>query len=265
MKTRSSEQNVLLILCDISGYTRFMTANQHARMHACAVITELIRAVMKNAQKPMRVSKLEGDAVFLYLPVANGNDLKRQSESIRQRLNRIFAAFELRLAELEQSNICPCEACTNVSQLKLKIIVHYGLAMQHAIGPFTELSGVDVILVHRLLKNAVERDRYLLLTEAAQAILMETDLEGAAGEETYDDLGTFKTFVYEPPFGNTAAPAPVEPRRYATRYHQVRNDLLKIYHSRLMALGLKRPPQLNHLLQARTEDDMRAFQPREAR
>jgi class 3 adenylate cyclase len=251
MRIPTGEQNVLLILCDISGYTRFMVANKHARMHTYAVITELIRAILKSVREPVRVSKLEGDAVFLYLTLPGGDvELNQRAGSILALLDSIFRAFETRLAELEESNICPCEACANVSQLQLKIIVHYGVALLHNIGAFSELSGIDVILAHRLLKNSVERERYVLITEPARSLVPDDQDNGIESQESYDDLGTIKTFVYSPLLSASTLPEPQKPRRYATLFHQVKNDLLKIYHSRLMALRLKRPLQLHHLPEA---------------
>ena len=62
----STERDVVLIVADISGYTRFMVSNQEVLHHAQAIISELIKAIIKQVEIPLVVSKLEGDAVFLY-------------------------------------------------------------------------------------------------------------------------------------------------------------------------------------------------------
>ena len=37
--------------------------------------------------------------------------------------------------------------------LRLKVIAHYGEAVRSQVAGFDEVSGVDVIVLHRLLKN----------------------------------------------------------------------------------------------------------------
>lgn len=59
-------QPVLLIIADISGYTRYMTANAKTLAHSQAIITELVQAVVRQIELPLEVAKLEGDAVFLF-------------------------------------------------------------------------------------------------------------------------------------------------------------------------------------------------------
>jgi len=57
---------VLLIIADISGYTRYMTANAKTLGHSQTIITELVKAIIRQIELPMEVAKLEGDAVFLF-------------------------------------------------------------------------------------------------------------------------------------------------------------------------------------------------------
>ena len=54
-------------------------------------------------------------------------------------------------------------AIEHIEKLRLKLVVHSGEALFHQILGFQELAGVDVIIVHRLLKNSVEADQYLLM------------------------------------------------------------------------------------------------------
>ena len=63
---------VLLIIADISGYTRYMTANAKTLAHSQTIITELVMAIVKQAELPLEVAKLEGDAVFLYCRKESG-------------------------------------------------------------------------------------------------------------------------------------------------------------------------------------------------
>ncbi len=53
MSTHSQEKEVLLILCDISGYTQFMTANRHALAHSYVIISQLMKTVLQHAKRPL--------------------------------------------------------------------------------------------------------------------------------------------------------------------------------------------------------------------
>jgi hypothetical protein len=59
-------ERLLLILADISGYTKFMLASQVALIHGQQVITALIEAILAEVAIPLEVKEVEGDAVFLY-------------------------------------------------------------------------------------------------------------------------------------------------------------------------------------------------------
>ena len=60
------ELNVLLMIADISGYTKFMISNKQSLLHSQMIITELTKTIIKQVEIPFEVSKLEGDAIFMY-------------------------------------------------------------------------------------------------------------------------------------------------------------------------------------------------------
>lgn len=189
---------VLLILADISGYTRYMTANAKTLAHSQALITELVETIVRQVGPPLEVAKLEGDAVFLFgrKPV----DPEAWAET-RQRIGEcllgFFDAFALKVAELGRSNTCACGACRNLAQLRLKLIVHSGEALFHRVACFEELAGVDVILVHRLLKNSVGARQYLLLTEPAwRDVEFPRKLVWSRRSESYEDFDPVPTRVH---------------------------------------------------------------------
>lgn len=208
----AAAEPVLLIIADISGYTRYMTANAKTLAHSQTIITELVKTIIKTVELPLEVAKLEGDAVFLFCRKQNGAlpwpEMKRV---IGEKLLTFFRRFSEKLGELSQSKTCTCNACTHIERLRLKVVVHSGEALFHHIFNFLELAGVDVIIVHRLLKNSIAADQYLLLTEAARH-----DLEFAGpislvgGSETYDDIGRIHTLVYLPDGSTAATAAPGE-------------------------------------------------------
>ena len=76
-------------------------------------------------------------------------------------MHRAFHA-ERRLVQL---NLCPCDSCTQTSELKLKFVAHVGEVAIQKIKRRRKLVGIDVIFVHRLLKNPVQVPEYVLLSE----------------------------------------------------------------------------------------------------
>jgi hypothetical protein len=205
----AAPEPVLLILADISGYTRYMTANAKTLAHSQVIITELVTTLVRAAELPLEVAKLEGDAVFLYCRRSSSEAAwSKTKEVIGRKLLAFFDLFRQKIEELSQSTTCTCQACHHIDRLRLKLIVHSGEALFHQVFQFVELAGVDVIIAHRLLKNSVPGDQYLLMTEAAQAQVQFSDgIRWTKGAESYDGLGRIPTLVY---FPEPTAPATVE-------------------------------------------------------
>ena len=77
------------------------------------------------------------------------------------------------------------------------MVVYMGQAAFYRIGDFLELSSVDVIIVHRLLKNRVNLPEYILMTETAfKTIPLPSPLETQAWEETYSVIGPIRMRLY---------------------------------------------------------------------
>lgn len=196
--TPAAEKAVLLILADISGYTDYMLASQKALVHGQHHINTLMKAIIRQVRIPLKVAKLEGDAVFLYATISPEHSHERQPQkTLGDKLLQFFDTFSTQLQALEQDATCTCEACSNIGQLRLKIIVHAGSAIFYRIGEFNELGGIDVIIAHRLLKNTVNLDEYLLMTEAAYSLIRNSGtLHTVRHEESYKSLGTILTYIY---------------------------------------------------------------------
>lgn len=256
----SASEPVILIIADISGYTRYMTANAKTLAHSQTIITELVVAIIKQVELPIEVAKLEGDAVFLYCrKQTNLRSWPETRRTIGEKLFSFFEMFRRKVAELSRSTTCHCSACAHIDRLRLKLIVHSGEALFHQVLHFLELAGVDVIIVHRLLKNSVNSDQYLLLTEAARRdIDLPEEIYFAEGVETYDDLDPIKTLVYLPepagvkterdltflpPWDQSAkseepiAPRPADSRdaSFVTRFAQAWKLFFKLWFSPLAA------------------------------
>ena len=198
--TNNATRKVLLMIADISGYTKFMVASDLEIEHSQNIITGLIQAIIEQVHIPLEVSKLEGDAIFLYA-VKESDDYSWAdvNGTIGDKLLSFFEAFHQKLSQLGSCGPCTCGACSNLAVLKLKIVVHSGSALFYQINQFNELSGGDVILVHRLLKNSTTHDEYILMTESAYSdIEFPMEIQVEHGTEEYEYLGSVNTLVYYP-------------------------------------------------------------------
>ena len=184
-----------LVIADISGYTRFLTESELE--HAHGIIGELLNAVISAIQAPLSVSSVEGDAVFMYGVMPEGVSGQTVVESVEL----MYCAFASALETMTLNTTCRCNACANINTLGLKIVMHCGEYVVTNIGGRETLSGPDVILVHRLLKNEIREATgiadYMLVT---QACVEELGIEGiVAGwvehTEEYEHVGEVKGYV----------------------------------------------------------------------
>src|SRR5690349_4335622 len=104
-----------LVLADISGYTRFMREHKTTLLHAEHIITELLEAVIDQAQSPLTISKLEGDAVFM--TAHSGDDPAATARTVQQQALTFFDAFNSKMASMNAGAFCSCESCSNISRL----------------------------------------------------------------------------------------------------------------------------------------------------
>jgi hypothetical protein len=185
------QDRLVVILADISGYTRFMLENRTAAVHGQLCINSLIEALLEQVDIPLTLQEIEGDAVFLYARDPGSEAGWRSTlEEVGRKLPRFFDAFIARSGQTMESTPCGCAICRNSDQLGLKIVVHAGEAVFHEVAGRRQISGSDVILAHRLLKNSVPSNEYLLLTEPAFELLgAQLPGEFETHEETYDGFG----------------------------------------------------------------------------
>ena len=203
-------KKVFLVLADISGYTRFMKIHTMSLLHAEAIVTELLEAVIDAAEFPLTLSKLEGDAAFLYATVEDEAAARAAADDILRQVTAFFEAFRAKERALIACDTCRCEGCNHIAQLKLKAFLHFGQAAFKKIRQFEELAGEDVILIHRLLKNTIPAKEYILLTERFYELSggMAENAPEARTEEA-EGLGYVAVRVYYP--AGDAAPLPPRP------------------------------------------------------
>jgi uncharacterized protein YndB with AHSA1/START domain len=178
----------VLLIADISGYTGYLAGVELD--HAMDILADVIDTIVGALRPPFHLSKLEGDAAFVYLPAADIDGMHLQNV-----IEATYYEFRRRLRNIMQTSICECDACRQIPNLDLKFVVHHGLVAKQMMSGHEELIGRDVILVHRLLKNNVASqlgDRpYVLYTDAfIKAAGIDPAAQGlAAHHETIDIIG----------------------------------------------------------------------------
>lgn len=151
-----------LIIADISGYTRFLTGVELD--HGAAILRELTERILRFVRPPFKLAKLEGDAVFYF---AYSSEVG-EGDRILDNIEACYCDFASHLVDMKHATTCTCAACREIDKLGLKFVAHYGTFLVQRIGANEELSGADVILAHRLLKNSLPpaTNSYALLTQA---------------------------------------------------------------------------------------------------
>ncbi len=141
-------ESACFVIADISGYTSFLTDVELD--HAQDIIADVMDTVVRCLRPPFRLAKFEGDAAFFYA-LAD----KVDGSVLQDAIESAYFAFRKRLRNIKQATSCACKACSRMQDLDLKFVSHHGAFVKHRMAGREELAGRDVILIHRLLKNAV--------------------------------------------------------------------------------------------------------------
>ncbi len=187
----SEEVEGVLVIPDISGYTQFMQMSAFALAHAQYVISALLNGMIDAAEGVLATAKIEGDAVLLYgrQGSVDGQGGLTGAE-VGAAVCAVIGAFYRKRAELRCANACHCEACRAVDKLELKTVVHSGRLLLYELRGQQELSGLPVIVAHRLLKSAVGHERYVLVTDAAeQAVTLPFEATRTRHSQHYEGVG----------------------------------------------------------------------------
>lgn len=155
-------RRALLMIADIGGYTEYMRAHQLSLAHAEVNTARLLDKVI-GAARGFDLIEIEGDAAFLSQRV----DAMEPDEILAattQAAVAMYRAFHLE-RQYVATYLCPCDGCTQADNLKLKFVAHLGEVAIQTIRQRRKLVGIDVIYVHRLLKNPVQVPEYVLFSE----------------------------------------------------------------------------------------------------
>jgi hypothetical protein len=226
-------RRAVLLIADIGGYTNYMHWNRTHLAHAQLTVAQLLEAVI-DAGKGLKLAKLEGDAAFFWAPDGNAKVL------VLDRLWRMRQSFLDRRQQIQLDIGCECPSCAQTESLSLKFVAHEGEVAEQKVKRHVELAGLDVILVHRMLKNTVPVPEYVLMTDVVAQCLDESvrqlcmplihDFEGIGQTSThYIDLATSE--------------APSAPPKRSSFFGRV-GKITKFEASTLpFALGIKKPAE----------------------
>ncbi len=147
----------ILFMPDISGFTKFV--NETAISHSQHIIAELLEVIIQATGNAFEVSEIEGDAILFFR-------LQEQPvlHELEELVHHIYTSFHQHLKYYQRDLICHCGACSSVSNLSLKFVLHYGQLSTLSVGDRVKLAGRDVIAVHRFLKNSVPLKEYIIIS-----------------------------------------------------------------------------------------------------
>jgi Protein of unknown function (DUF2652) len=191
--TDQTRQHGYLVLADISGYTSYLAGVELD--HAHEILSDLLETIVGGLKSLLTIAKLEGDAVFGYVPEARVS----RGETLFEWVEATCAAFRDRQEAVRRRTTCNCNACRSIPTLDLKFITHYGSYIVQTISGIHELVGSDVNLVHRLLKNHIAETTgwraYALFTAPAlEHLAVPCDPRSLRVQsETYEHLGSIET------------------------------------------------------------------------
>ena len=199
-----------IVVVDISGYTSFVKAHNASKNsnlfkkfldkindgHGELIISDLLETVINELDGTLTINKLEGDAALFYALPKNTNEF---SIKLIKKLLTSIEVFNKRINELLFVQSCPCTPCKNMVNLKLKCFVHYGEFLIKKIRNFEEIAGQDVIILHRLMKNSINSNEYILFTEKASKVSSLKNLKNLEKrKEIIDDFGKINIQVFYP-------------------------------------------------------------------
>ncbi len=196
IKPSSFDSNKLfrgtILIPDISGFTKFVNTTDFYTGRT--IIIKLLETLLNSNILDLQASEIEGDAILFYKKGRISPPL------LEKQFNHMFQKFG------EQLELLQITTGHHIN-MSLKLIAHYGELSEFKVGKFEKLYGKAVIEAHRLLKNSVESDSYILLTDALLASKTETpsqkscSYQGSKLFETYTDLRkiNYTYFNYEEP------------------------------------------------------------------
>ena len=169
----------LYFMPDISGFSKFV--NNTEIEHSIHIIAELLELLLDNNKLDLQLVEIEGDALFMFTTKIPSY------KELMQHTKTMLEEFHKHTKEYDSKRICSCGSCKTTIDLDLKFLVHYGeltmIKVKNIIKPY----GREVIQIHRLLKNQVPVQEYVLFTENMFGLYQDNMIENwTKNTEIYD-------------------------------------------------------------------------------
>lgn len=179
-------QQVLIYMPDISGFTEFV--NNTDIEDSKHLIHDLLEVLVDSNILNLKIAEIQGDAIFFYHLGTPYNITKLESQA-----KKTFLDFQRALIKIEKEH----PHLKGVSNLTIKIVVHFGLVSATEIKGLIKLMGKDIILAHRILKNNIKGKEYLLMTDeyiaSQEKALVNNSFKWSElknGKKKYEHFGT---------------------------------------------------------------------------
>jgi len=183
-----------LLIADISGYTAYLTASEQE--HANPILRSLLTALVEQVNEPLHLWRMDGDAILAYSTAEEFPS----GEGFLSICENLYNAFTKLRRDIIANTTCPCQACANVDSLDLKIMAHHGSFEEMQVGPMKDISGADVILVHKMAKTDVKEvtgiRSYALFSQGA-VDAMGIDAALTPFSQSFDHFGDVQMQVYD--------------------------------------------------------------------
>ncbi|WP_340065653.1 DUF2652 domain-containing protein [Ascidiimonas aurantiaca] len=165
------KEPTLICIPDISGFTKFMSEMDFEL--SSKVIPTLLNNIIYNNQIGLEISEIEGDAILFYK-----KGKVPQLELLIEQCRSFHLEFYKQMYRLEHKYKARKDSIKIPKILGLKIILHLGYDIAPVkIGNHIKLLGEDIILAHRLLKNKVPFDEYILFSEPLMQYYRDTNVK----------------------------------------------------------------------------------------
>jgi hypothetical protein len=225
----------LLLIADISGYTEYMSTHRLSLAHAEANTARLLEKVV-DAVPDFELVEFEGDAAFLSRQ-ADALDGDSTVAATTRAVVSMHRAFHIERQHVA-TYLCPCDGCSQADNLRLKFVAHVGEVAIQTIKQRRTLVGIDVILLHRLLKNTVPIPEYVLFSEELYKAGEVTQLGPVHEiEQDLEGIGSVRTYFID--VGDLAEPLP--PLQDPPAVRRVGRTVGLVGRGLPYMLGLRRP------------------------
>jgi len=151
--TMNDDSNIrkgTIFIVDISGYTKFVRETKSST--GAWAIAQLLEVLLSANGLGFKISEIEGDAILFYM-YGKPYPVKK----LLQQFSRMLLAFNEKLEEIRLVE-------DRVDQLSIKAVVHYGEITEYRVSRFSKLYGEILNEAHRLLKNHIHLNTYILIT-----------------------------------------------------------------------------------------------------